>query len=369
MQPGAWPAVRHRLDALMRRANRRLWPERLAYGPTWVILGVNNVCNLHCRMCDVGTGEVGSNFYQHMMGARPVQMPEALAARIVEQVARHYPQARLGFAFTEPSVWPPLVSVVAEAARQGLRTSVTTNGLLLPRLAAPLADAGLDELAVSIDGPDAVHDAIRRRPGAYAQALAGVRAALAAPRPPKVSIYCAITEWNIGHLEALLDGLRDLPLAHVGLMHTVFVTEQDASQHNAAWGERYHATPSNTAELALERYDLDALHDELTRVRAMKLPFPVGVSPELPTRDALQRYYRDPAPYGRRCADVFENLLVKSDGTVIPAHSRCYPVVGGNLYEQDLPAIWNAPAFGRLRRDLQSTGALFPGCSRCCSAR
>lgn len=357
------------LARLARRANRRVLPSRLLYGPSWVILGVNNVCNLHCRMCDVGTGEEGSNFYQHMTGADPVQMPEALARRVIDQLATSFPKAKLGFAFTEPSVWPPLVAAVGEAARRGVFTSVTTNGLLLPKLAGPLAAAGLDELAVSIDGPAEIHDAIRRRAGSFDRAIAGIRAALDTPRPPRVSVFCAVTEWNIGHFATFLEALRPLRLERVGFMHTVYVSEAAATEHNSVWGARYSATPSNTRELALDRYDLDALWAEMIAIRGMALPFPVSWSPELGSRAELERYYRDPAPFGRRCADAFENVMVKSDGTVIPAHSRCFPVVGGNVYEQDLAEIWNAPAFGRLRADLLAAGGLFPGCSRCCSAR
>lgn len=358
-----------RVSTLARRVNRRLWPTRLWYGPRWVILGVNNACNLRCRMCDVGSGEEGTNFHEHMTGATPAQMPEPLARRVIDQVATLFPEARLGFAFTEPTAWGPLVPTVAEAARRGVYTALTTNGLLLPRLAVPLAEAGLEELAVSIDGPEAVHDAIRGRAGSFGRALDGVRAALAAPRPPRVSVFCAVTEWNVGHLGALVDALRPLPLERLGFMHTVFVSGAAAATHNATWGERWPATPSNTRELRLHAYDLDRLWAEIEAIRAAPPPFPVSWSPDLATRADLDRYYRDPAPFGRRCADAFENVMVKSDGTVIPAHSRCYPVVGGNLWEEDLATLWNAPVFARLRADLRAAGGLFPGCDRCCSAR
>ena len=54
----------------LRRANFRLLPGRLFYGPEWLVLGVNNICNLHCKMCDVGTAFTNSNFYYHLMRPR-----------------------------------------------------------------------------------------------------------------------------------------------------------------------------------------------------------------------------------------------------------------------------------------------------------
>ena len=55
--------TRHRFDNLERRLlravrgddyTRREGECRLA--PEWLILCINNFCNLHCRMCDVGLG-------------------------------------------------------------------------------------------------------------------------------------------------------------------------------------------------------------------------------------------------------------------------------------------------------------------------
>ena len=215
---------------------------------------------------------------------------------------------------------------------------------------------------------EAIHDHIRGRDGSWARALEGVRAALAADRPPTVSIFCAVTPWNIGHLATFAACLRDVPLTQLGFMHTVFVSPDAASVHNIAWGTRYPATPSNTREIEPSTLDLDALAGDVAAVGALRLPFPVSWSPDLPDRPALDRYYRDPAPFGRRCADAWSAILVRPDGSVVPAHSRCYPVVVGDLNREELADIWNGSRLGAFRRDLGSVG-LFPGCSRCCSAR
>lgn len=356
-----------RLRSAARAANRRFWPSRLLHGPEWLILGVNNACNLRCRMCDVGTGEE-TNFLTHMTGTSPGSMPLALATRAADQLARYHPRTRLGFAFTEPTAWQPLVEAVRHASGLRIGTALTTNGLLLPKLARPLADAGLDELVVSIDGPAAVHDTIRGRTGSHARALDGIRAVLAAPRSPRVSVFCAVTEWNIGHLVAFAEELRGFHLSRLGFMHTVFVAPEAAAVHNARWGARYPATPSNTRELRLERYDLAALYAERRAIDALRLPFPVSWSPDLPDSRSLARYYLDPAPFGTRCVDVWSALLVKADGRVVPGHSRCFPVEVGNLLREELPAIWNGSRLAAFRRDLGAEG-LFAGCSRCCSAR
>ncbi len=92
-----------------KKANMLAYPKHLFYAPQWIILGVNNVCNLHCKMCDVGTKNTQSNFYDHMVGTHPINMPKELIYKIIDQVHQYYPTAKLGYAFTEPSVYPFLI--------------------------------------------------------------------------------------------------------------------------------------------------------------------------------------------------------------------------------------------------------------------
>ena len=292
------------LGAGLRRVNHRLLPGRLLHGPEWLVLGVNNVCNLHCKMCDVGQAATDTNFARNLLGSSPRDMPMELVGRIVDQTAHHFPTARLGFAFTEPMIYPHLVEAVSLADRNGLGTAVTSNGLTLDRQATDLAAAGLDDLFLSIDGPPAQHDRIRGRNGAFDRAMAGIDRLLTAERRPKVSIFCVITGWNQDHLVAFLDLLADLPLERVGFMHPNFTTEEVARDHNRRYGDRYPATWSNLGPFDPDDVDLERLRLEIGAVRERRWPFPVAFSPELETVDELDRFYRRPGELiGRRVGD------------------------------------------------------------------
>lgn len=357
------------LGRRLRRANARLLPGRLLHGPEWLVLGVNNACNLHCRMCDVGQAVTDTNFARNLLGSRPRDMPMELMERIIDQTASRFPSARLGFAFTEPLIYPHLVESVERATARDLATAVTTNGLTLRRSAAALAAAGLDDLFLSIDGPPAIHDAIRGRQGAYDRAFEGVDGLLAADRRPRISVFCVITPWNQGHLVELLELLSRLPLHQVGLMHPNFTTGEVVRIHNQRYGSSYPATPSNLGPFDPAEMDLGSLEEEIGAIRGRPWPFPVGFSPELRGVADLQRFYRRPAELiGSSCADAFRTLMIKSDGRVNPAHGRCYDVTVGNLHRQSLSEIWNSGELGRFRRTLNRAGGLLPACSRCCSA-
>ena len=65
---------------------------------------------------------------------------------------------------------------------------------------------------------------------------------------------------------------------------------------------------------------------------------PVTFHPDLTTVEQLERFYHQPQEYigGKRCTDPFKMMMVKTDGTVIPAHSRCYNYPLGNVQETPL---------------------------------
>jgi hypothetical protein len=58
--------------------------------------------------------------------------------------------------------------------------------------------------------------------------------------------------------------------------------------------------------------------------------------------------------------------MVKTDGTVIPAHGRCYNVPVGNLTERPLADVWNGARFQAFRKTLRDAGGTLPACARCC---
>ena len=352
------------------RANRDLYPEHLFYGPEWIVLGVNNICNLHCAMCDVGLGYESSNFYQHLMGARPINMPLPLIERIIEQTASYFPSAKLGYAFTEPGIYPHLVASLRRADELALHTAVTTNGLRLPNLARDLADAGLNELFVSLDGPPEIHNQIRGHRKSFQRAFDGIVKTMSlSGRRPEVSVFCTVTPWNIGHLEEFVELFSDIPLSRIGFMHTNFTTAEVAEQHNRDYGDRYPATPSNVEELDFDRMDLDVLWENIAAIKKGKYNFPVSFSPEITDREGLRKFYREPGTLiGRSCSDAFRCIMFKSDGTVIPAHGRCYRVTGGSIYNNNLKELWNSAAIGEFRRTLTRAKGLLPACARCCSA-
>ncbi|WP_309642709.1 radical SAM protein [Flavobacterium sp.] len=357
------------VERVLKYANKKMLPEHYFFSPEWIVLGVNNTCNLHCKMCDVGTQSLETNFATNLVGTTPLNMPMELFEKIADQTQRYFPKAKLGFAFTEPLAYPGIVKAVEYATKKNLYTAITTNALLLPNKAEALVKAGLSEIYVSLDGLEMTHNMIRGNEKSFQKALEGIRKLFSFPNHPKVSIVSAITEWNVDNLKLFADYFKDLPLHEIGFMHTQFGEPAIAIAHNKIWGNTYPATESNLDEMSLNNMDLPLLLEQIQKITQEKYPFKIYFSPEIHDLESLETYYhKSEVILGKRCEAVYSSIMIKSDGSAIPAHGRCYNLKVGNLYDTSLEDIWNSKVFGKFRKDLRDAGGFLPACSRCCSA-
>jgi cyclic pyranopterin phosphate synthase len=148
-------------------------------------LSVIDHCNLRCVYC------------MPLRGLSFVPSPELLTAAEIETVAR----AAVGVGFRkfrltggEPTLRPDLVEITARIASvpgvQGL--AMTTNGILLPRLAKPLREAGLTRLNIHVDTLDPERLKKLMRFASLEEMEAGIAAAEAAGLLP-IKINCTVT--------------------------------------------------------------------------------------------------------------------------------------------------------------------------------
>ena len=357
------------ISSKLKSINKRFYPQKLFYGPEWIVLGVNNVCNLHCKMCDVGIEYTASNFYQNLMGTSPVNMPMDLIKKIFDQTAKYFPKTKIGYAFTEPLIYPQLIESLYYAKSQKLFTSITTNALNLNQKANDLCAAGLNDIYISLDGPEKIHNEIRGNNKSFQKAIEGIEELLIHKNPPDISIYCVITEWNIGHLKEFVDFFVKYPIKQLGFMHTNFTPDFIVQNHNKIYGDKYPATISNTEQIEINKMNLNFLLQEIIEIKKTIYPFEVTFSPEITDEKILDVFYNQPENFiGKICNDVYRNIMIKSDGSVIPAHGRCYNINIGNINNNSIKEIWNSKTVSEFRKDLMKAGGLLPACSRCCSA-
>lgn len=338
-----------------------------AQPPITIYWNVNSVCNLRCKMCDVGTFNEESNFYRNLRIDRKLHeiTPERFKA-VVDEVTSFGPTMAING--TEPMMYKPLSEVVRYARDKGLVVAVTTGAYNLPERAEALAEAGLSRISVSIDGAPALHNTIRGRPDVFERATTGLRrfydAAKARGYTPDIILCSTMMNLNYAHLVELYEAVRELPATQINFTNMNFVTPEMATSHNLRWGKKYLATVNCLSEeVQPGAVDVDVLYDQIERIAARGDPR-VNFMPFF-SKEELRRYYHRPTEFMGKvpCMSTWFIAQVMADGEVIP-YTRCYHVGLGNINKTPFLEVWNSDAAAAWRQDLRREGR-FPACTRC----
>lgn len=138
---------------------------------TYLRLSVTERCNLRCRYCMPEEGVFKKRHEEMLTEEEMIGAVEAAASLGVR---------KLRITGGEPLVKKNILSVCRKAsAVEGIgEVCMTTNGTLLPELAKPLREAGVDRLNISLDTLDPEKYAYITRRGSLDDALRGIESAL-----------------------------------------------------------------------------------------------------------------------------------------------------------------------------------------------
>ncbi len=101
-------------------------------------------------------------------------------------------------------------AIVKRLTRQGVSTSIITNGFLFSNdLIAQLKEAGVESVAVSLDGPRKIHDKYRQE-GSFDRAEQAIRRLSESGIP--VAVISTLNRENAEYLESFYQYLRQWPL-------------------------------------------------------------------------------------------------------------------------------------------------------------
>ena len=136
-------------------------------------LSVTDRCNLRCRYCMPEEGICKKEHKELLTEDEMILAVQAAASLGIR---------KLRLTGGEPLIKKNILSICERsAAVPGIdEVCVTTNGILLPTMAKPLKDAGVDRLNISLDTLDPDKYAYITRVGKLDQALCGIEAALEA---------------------------------------------------------------------------------------------------------------------------------------------------------------------------------------------
>ena len=167
-------------------------------------VSITDRCNYKCVYCR--TGEFGAQ-YPELGIDEYLRLIRIFVGLGIEKVR---------LTGGEPLLRRGLIDLLRELAQmrtlagEPLDLALTTNGHLLEELAAPLKDAGLRRVTVSMDAVDAsIFERITRVPGSFEHVLRGIRAARGAGLTP-LKVNCVLLRgFNDGEIEGFARFARE----------------------------------------------------------------------------------------------------------------------------------------------------------------
>ena len=172
-------------------------------------------CNLSCMHCYSDSHD----------RAYPGELTTAEGLALLDDLAS-FGAPTVIFSGGEPLIRPDVFELAAYARERGLRAVLSTNGTLITEeTALRIRQAGFAYVGVSLDAIGSLHDKIRGKRGAYAEALAGLRRCR--DLGVRVGLRVTIHQKNVGELPAIFDLLETEQIPRCCIYHLAYAGRGD----------------------------------------------------------------------------------------------------------------------------------------------
>lgn len=341
--------------------------------PKWMVLQLNEACNLRCRMC-YEWGDNGSYFEKPTLAT--------LRYEVIEKVLDAVLPAKPYFEFFggEPLLYARVGDVIRKIKGAGSKLEIPTNGTLVEKHATMLAETKPDRIWISCDGPEEINDAQRGK-GVFRRVIEGIDALQAARAAtgadlPRIGVSFTVTPDNYEHLERFfLDSLDLRKLDDVIITYQLFVTEESYHRHKQILATQFGvpdapgargmvADPADFADMDFAELcrQLRAVRDACEREGVLFILYPKTID-----LDNVRNYFtmkrEEMVDRRSRCPFPWSYAEVNARGDVTVCHTF-YDLTVGNVYEEGILDIWNGDRLKAVRDHLRRD--LFPICDACC---
>ncbi|HEY4354653.1 MAG TPA: radical SAM protein [Acidobacteriaceae bacterium] len=310
-----------------------------------LLLHVHESCNCRCVMCDIWKRERGAELDLEILERHKASLQSLNVRQVVLTGGEPLLHTRL----------PALCAFLRESGAE--RITLLSTGLLL-RKHAEMVAASIDEIYLSLDGPEEVHDRVRRVRSGFQLMREGIQSVRALA--PEMPIHARMTIQNQNHvtLRAAVDAAKTLGVDSISFL-PADVTSQ-AFNRELIWPlERQSQVALTPSEVHALEAEIEALIDEYGDDLAS------GFIVERPEKlRRIARRFREQlgelAPVSPHCNAPWVSAVLEVNGDVRPCFF--HPAIG-NVREQSLEAALNSPQAQEFRRtlDIESN----PICQRC----
>jgi MoaA/NifB/PqqE/SkfB family radical SAM enzyme len=298
-----------------------------------LILNVHSRCNCRCVMCDIWKRESNEQIR--------AQDLERHRASLKSLGVRH-----VVLTGGEPLLHNDLTTLCNFFREQNIHLTLLTTGLLLHKRAEEVAVL-FDDIILSLDGPQEIHDAIRRVNGAYNLIHKGIAAVR--HHNPAMPITCRTTvqKANHRHLRDTVEAARALGLDSISFLAADLTSE--AFNRPLIWpGEKQ-------SEIGLSLEETRALEEEIEQlileyeasINHKYIAEPADKLRKIPRR--FREHLGQLLPQAPICNAPWVSAVVEVDGSVRPCF---FHRTIGNITTSTLEDVINGEVAQEFRQSL-----------------
>ena len=337
-----------------------------AHNPLTLYWSINSVCNLRCKMCDVGTFNEESTFFKTLRIDRKLHEIDINVFKSVIDEVKHY-KPFISLNSTEPLMYKQISNAISYCSSSNLKSAITTGAYFLENVAKDLAESKLTRLNVSIDGPSNIHNSIRGKKDVFEKAVEGIRLfklySDQINHKPEIIINYTITNLNYFCLNDFLKSIKDVPYTRVNFCLMWFLSPEIVDSHNSIWGNKYDIqTSCYDDHVSPNKVDVDLLYRQIKKIeKNKKIHFLFKKNLKW-----LKNFFYDslnPISTNANCMASWFFTQILADGNVI-VYSRCHNKSVGNINNEKLLNIWNNDKMREWRKFIKQHKKM-PMCSRC----
>jgi len=159
---------------------------------------VTENCNSRCITCDVWKSGFQTDLTIQELKNVFYQLKE-IGIKII------------GFTGGEPLLRKDITELIKEAKKiTGAQVYIVTNGILLKKKAKEIIDAGIDWIAISLDGIEKTDEKIRGVPGHFKMVIDGINELKKIKKDFKINVGTTILKDNISEIPELIELCKEL---------------------------------------------------------------------------------------------------------------------------------------------------------------
>ena len=330
-------------------------------------LTVTNRCNLRCKMCAQWSEEGYMQERTLNDSHSGTVVPFDKLLKVVDEAHEHgsFVLIRGG----EPLLFPRIMDLLAYIKSKGMPVSLETNGVLLKKYAESLVQLKLDNLSISVDGPEEIHDHVRGVKGTFAKLRESLQELEKQEKRHgykiRRGITCTLSEHNYRRLGAMPDVARSLGFDTICIVPYYFIPERQGLAYEKLMREQFSCDAYSWRGFHHENsgVDVDLFLKQLEEFKSK-----LGEVQSYPymafTDDEYREWYSrsDTTVRQAKCNNIWGLLDVQPDGNVnFCVDFPDYAI--GNVAESTLHQIWHsdrAQRFREMRAEME-----MPVCHRC----